>query len=60
MAGKSKTVTRRLPFLVFAPSPVGEGRGEGTSPQELTQAQLENQRFSFTGKNKVDIQTHTF
>ena len=23
----------------------------------LTQAQLENQRFSFTGKNKVDIRT---
>ncbi|MNP57392.1 hypothetical protein D3C76_1522170 [compost metagenome] len=32
--GKDKTATR-LPFLVFASSPVGEGRGEGTRPQRL-------------------------
>ena len=43
---------------MFAPSPVGEGWGEGTRPLGLTQAQLENQRFSFTRKNKIDVQLH--
>ena len=33
--GKCKTATL-LPFLVFAPSPVGEGWGEGTSPHDVT------------------------
>jgi hypothetical protein len=27
-------------------------------PQRLTQAQLEDQRFCFTGEHKVDIQLH--
>jgi hypothetical protein len=26
--------------------------------QELTQAQLENQRFGFAGEHKIDIQLH--
>ncbi|EOE1783520.1 hypothetical protein MBE73_004897, partial [Klebsiella pneumoniae] len=33
---KSKTVTQGLPFLVLAPSPVGEGWGEGISPHRTS------------------------
>jgi hypothetical protein len=56
--GKSKTVTRRLPFFMLRPLPWERVGSEEHQAQKLTQTQLENQRFGFAGKNKVDIQLH--
>ena len=41
--GKCKTATG-LPFLVFAPSPAGEGWGEGTSPHNALSTQTNRRR----------------
>ncbi|SUX84686.1 Uncharacterised protein [Citrobacter koseri] len=32
----------------------------GIQRRGLTQTQLEDQRFSFAGEDKVDVQTHAF